>query len=222
MLAWIFHVAARASKFPGWRGGPEFQRSQLRPWRRGKFIIEGDEYETAFFDRSPKFLHYHPDELILTSLEYDHADMYPDLASIALQFRRLRKLVPRRGRILLWGESPELKQTVAKPLPRRDIRAYPDCDWCAGEYPVAGNATEIRVVYRGNEVSRIRMPVAGRHNVLDALAAIALAYGRGVEGEPSKERLPHFNRFGAAWRSRVKRVEFWSSRILHTTRPRFG
>ena len=62
-----------------------------------EFIIEGDEYDTAFFDKGPKFLHYHPDELILTSLEYDHADIYPDLESIALQFRRLVNLVPRRG-----------------------------------------------------------------------------------------------------------------------------
>jgi UDP-N-acetylmuramate: L-alanyl-gamma-D-glutamyl-meso-diaminopimelate ligase len=157
------------------------------------FIIEGDEYDTAFFDKGPKFLHYHPDELILTSLEYDHADIYPDLASIALQFRRLVNLVPRRGRILAWGESPELKEATSKAFCRVETFGLtPDCDWCAGDIQWHDSATEFRVVYHGGEVTRIRMPVAGRHNVLDALAAIALAYGRGIECEAIEKALATF------------------------------
>ena len=125
-----------------------------------------------------------PDELILTSLEYDHADIYPDLASIELQFRRLVNLVPRRGRIVAWGESPTLKEAVAKAFcPVETFGLAPECDWYAGDLLWRDNATEFRVAYRGSEVTRIRMPLAGRHNVLDALAAIALAYGRGVECE---------------------------------------
>ena len=65
-----------------------------------EFILEGDEYETAFWDRGPKFFHYHPDDLIITSLEYDHADIYPDFETYELAFRRLVNLVPRRGRAL--------------------------------------------------------------------------------------------------------------------------
>jgi UDP-N-acetylmuramate: L-alanyl-gamma-D-glutamyl-meso-diaminopimelate ligase len=181
MLAWIFHVAARRPDFLV--GGVVLNFSDRSYGLGGgeEFIIEGDEYETAFFDRGPKFLHYHPEELILTSLEYDHADIYPDLASIALQFRRLVNLVPRRGRILIWGESPELREVVAKAYcPVETFGLTADCDWCAGDILWQDNATEFRVAFRGNEVTRIRMPIAGRHNVLDALAAIALAYGRGV------------------------------------------
>jgi UDP-N-acetylmuramate: L-alanyl-gamma-D-glutamyl-meso-diaminopimelate ligase len=193
MLAWIFQVAARRPNFLVGGVVPNFNDRSYGLGGGEEFIIEGDEYETAFFDRGPKFLHYHPDELILTSLEYDHADIYPDLASIALQFRRLVNLVPRRGRILIWGESSELRETVAKAFcPVETFGFTLDCDWCAGDILWHDNATEFRVVYRGNEVSRIRMPLAGRHNVLDALAAIALAYGRGVECEAIEGALATF------------------------------
>ena len=193
MLAWIFHVAARRPNFLVGGVVPNFNDRSYGLGGGEEFIIEGDEYETAFFDRGPKFLHYHPDELILTSLEYDHADIYPDLASVALQFRRLVNLVPRRGRILIWGESPELRETVAEAFCLVETFGFtPDCDWCAGDILWRDNATEFRVVYRGNEVSRIRMPLAGRHNVLDALAAVALAYGRGVECEAIEGALATF------------------------------
>ncbi|MGC2326935.1 MAG: Mur ligase domain-containing protein, partial [Candidatus Sulfotelmatobacter sp.] len=92
MLAWIFHCAGLQPSFL--IGGiAENFGSSFHLGRGRHFIVEGDEYDTAFFDKGPKFLHYHPDELILTSLEYDHADIYPDLASIALQFQRLVNLV---------------------------------------------------------------------------------------------------------------------------------
>jgi len=184
MLAWIFHVAARRPDFLVGGVAPNFNERSYGLGGGEEFIIEGDEYETAFFDRGPKFLHYHPDELILTSLEYDHADIYPDLASIALQFGRLVNLVPRRGRILIWGESAELRKTVEKAFcPVETFGLTPECDWCAGDILWQDEATEFRVAFRGNEVARIHMPIAGRHNILDALAAIALAYGRGVECE---------------------------------------
>jgi UDP-N-acetylmuramate: L-alanyl-gamma-D-glutamyl-meso-diaminopimelate ligase len=182
MLAWIFQVAGRKPDFLIGGVAPNFGDRSYGLGGGGEFIIEGDEYETAFFDRGPKFLHYHPDELILTSLEYDHADIYPDLASIALQFRRLVNLVPRRGKVLIWGESPELRETVAKAFcPVETFGLTSECDWCAGDIQWHDEATEFRVAFRGKEVTRVRTPVAGKHNVLDALAAIAIAYGRGIE-----------------------------------------
>jgi UDP-N-acetylmuramate: L-alanyl-gamma-D-glutamyl-meso-diaminopimelate ligase len=158
-----------------------------------EFIIEGDEYDTAFFDKGPKFLHYHPDELILTSLEYDHADIYPDLAAIALQFRRLVNLVPRRGRILIWGGSRELKEVAAKAFcPVETFGLAPDCDWLASDIVWDETATKFRVMLRGSEVARVRIPVAGTHNVLDALAAIALAHWRGVDRDAITQALATF------------------------------
>jgi UDP-N-acetylmuramate: L-alanyl-gamma-D-glutamyl-meso-diaminopimelate ligase len=193
MLAWIFHVAGRRPDFLIGGVAPNFGDRSYGLGGGEEFIIEGDEYDSAFFDKGPKFLHYHPDELILTSLEYDHADIYPDLASIELQFRRLVNLVPRRGRIVAWGESPELKMAVSKAFcPVETFGLTPDCDWCAGDLFWQDNATEFRVAYRGSEVTRIRMPLAGRHNVLDALAAIAVAYGRGVECEAIERALASF------------------------------
>ncbi len=182
MLAWIFQVAGRQPDFLIGGVAPNFGDRSYGLGGGEEFIIEGDEYETAFFDRGPKFLHYHPDELILTSLEYDHADIYPDLASIALQFRRLVNLVPRRGKVLIWGESPELRETVAKAFcPVETFGLTSECDWCAGDIHWHDEATEFRVAFRSKEVTRVRTPVAGKHNVLDALAAIAIAYGRGIE-----------------------------------------
>jgi UDP-N-acetylmuramate: L-alanyl-gamma-D-glutamyl-meso-diaminopimelate ligase len=193
MLAWIFQVAGRR---PDFLVGGVLRNFKEKSYGLGggeEFIIEGDEYETAFFDRGPKFLHYHPDELILTSLEYDHADIFPDLAAIALQFRRLVNLVPRRGRILIWGESPELRETAAKAFcPLETFGLTPECHWYAGDILWQDSATEFRVVFRGSEVTRIRVPAAGRHNVLNALAAVALAYGRGVECEAIEQALATF------------------------------
>src|SRR5580658_2159781 len=193
MLAWIFHVAGRRPDFLVGGVATNFGDKSYGLGGGEEFIIEGDEYETAFFDRGPKFLHYHPDELILTSLEYDHADIYPDLASIALQFRRLVNLVPRRGKILIWGESAELRDVSAKAFcPVETFGFTPECDWCAGDVHWHDEATEFRVAFRGSEVTHVRMPVAGKHNVLDALAATALAYGRGVECDAIQQALSTF------------------------------
>jgi UDP-N-acetylmuramate: L-alanyl-gamma-D-glutamyl-meso-diaminopimelate ligase len=193
MLAWIFHVAGRRPDFLVGGVVPNFGDRSYGLGGGGEFIIEGDEYDSAFFDKGPKFLHYHPDELILTSLEFDHADIYSDLESIALQFRRLVNLVPRRGRILLWGESLAVREAAAKAFcPVESYGFTPECDWRAGDILWQDNATEFRVAYRGNEVTRIRMPIAGKHNVMDALAAVALAHGRGVECEAIERAMATF------------------------------
>lgn len=193
MLAWIFHTGARRPDFLVGGVIPNFNDRSYGLGGGSEFIIEGDEYETAFFDRGPKFLHYHPDELVLTSLEYDHADIYPDLASIALQFRRLVNLVPRRGRILIWGESPDLREVAAKAFcPVETFGTTPDCDWCAGDILWHDSATEFRVAHHSKEIARVRMPLAGRHNVMNALAATAIADGRGVDVQAIERALATF------------------------------
>ena len=115
MLAWIFESAGRQPDFLVGGVADNFGKSYGLGGGR-EFIIEGDEYDSAFFDKGPKFLHYRPDDLIITSLEFDHADIYADLAAIELQFRRLVNLVPRRGRIVCWGESETVRGVVAKAL----------------------------------------------------------------------------------------------------------
>src|SRR6185437_6609780 len=161
MLAWIFHVAGRRPDFLIGGVAPNFGDRSYGLGGGEEIILEGDEYDTAYFDKAPKFLHYRPDELILTSLEFDHADIYPDLAAIALQFRRLVNLVPRRGRILIWGESPAVRAAAAKAFcPVETFGCAPDCDWQAAGVAWHDGATQFRVAYRGAEVARIRTPVA--------------------------------------------------------------
>src|SRR6202161_760720 len=117
MLAWIFHIAGHKPNFLVGGVAENFGKSYGLE-NGDEFILEGDEYETAFWDRGPKFFHYHPDSLIITSLEYDHADIYPDFDVYQLAFKRLVNLVPRSGRVMIWGDAeqsgPALRASAAK------------------------------------------------------------------------------------------------------------
>ncbi|MHB8754257.1 MAG: UDP-N-acetylmuramate:L-alanyl-gamma-D-glutamyl-meso-diaminopimelate ligase [Candidatus Acidiferrales bacterium] len=193
MLAWIFHAAGRRPDFLVGGVAPNFGDRSYGLGGGDEFIIEGDEYDSAYFDKAPKFLHYHPDELIITSLEFDHADIYPDLPAIELQFRRLVNLVPRRGRVLVWGEAPNLVACTEKAFCA--VEKYgltPEMDWYAGDIEWREGKTHFRVVYHGQEMARIRMPLAGRHNVMNALACVAMSFGRGVECEAMEMALAKF------------------------------
>jgi UDP-N-acetylmuramate: L-alanyl-gamma-D-glutamyl-meso-diaminopimelate ligase len=180
MLAWILHHAGRGPNFLIGGVAENFGRS-FGLGGGSEFVLEGDEYDSAFFDKAPKFLHYHPDEVIITSLEFDHADIYADLAAIELQFRRLVNLVPRRGRIVAWGESETVRDVVQKAFcPVETYGLSPEMDWLADDVECTEGETRFRVSRQGKEVARVRMLMAGRHNVLNALSAIAIAHGRGV------------------------------------------
>src|ERR1700761_4865087 len=118
MLAWIYEVASksRPELAPSFliggiaeNFGTSFHVRQTQP-----FILEGDEYDTAFFDKQPKFMHYFPDALILTHVEFDHADIYENLAAVKTAFRRLVNLVPRRGRVVAFDGSSNVDECVAR------------------------------------------------------------------------------------------------------------
>jgi UDP-N-acetylmuramate: L-alanyl-gamma-D-glutamyl-meso-diaminopimelate ligase len=192
MLAWIFHVAGHRPNFLVGGVAENFGRSYGLGGGK-EFIVEGDEYDSAFFDKGPKFLHYMPDLLVITSLEFDHADIYPDLAAIELQFRRLVNLVPRRGLIVAWGESTAVMGCLANALcPVETYGVSGDTDWQAGDIQVVEGATHFRAARRGREEARVLSPLAGRHNVLNALAAIAIARSRDIERSAIEEALATF------------------------------
>lgn len=196
MLAWIFQVAGRRPNFLVGGVAENFGKSYGLGGGE-EFILEGDEYETAFFDRAPKFFHYHPDNLIITSLEFDHADIYADLAAIELQFRRLVNLVPQRGRIVVWGDKEASGPSIAEATRRAlcPVETYgfgPQNDWIAGDVSIVDEATEFRIAHRGVEIGRVRMTASGRHNVLNALGAAAIAYGRGIAREAIEQALTTF------------------------------
>lgn len=182
LLAWIFHSAGRRPDFLVGGAALNFGDGSYGLGGGEEFIIEGDEYETAFFDRGPKFMHYHPDQLILTSCEFDHADIYDNLEAVQLAFRRLVNLVPRRGKILAYGESPAVRLCVASAFCQVETYGLgTQFDWSAEEIEWNGEQTIFRVMFRGRSVGRFRTPHAGSHAVLNSLAAIGMALGRGVE-----------------------------------------
>jgi UDP-N-acetylmuramate: L-alanyl-gamma-D-glutamyl-meso-diaminopimelate ligase len=202
LLAWIFQVAGGRPDFLIGGVAENFGKSYGLGGGR-EFIIEGDEYDSAFWDKAPKFLHYRPDDLIITSLEFDHADIYADLAAIELQFRRLVNLVPRRGRIVCWGESTTVRGVVEKAFcPVETYGFAGDNLWIAGDLEFRDGATHFRVARRGEERARIALPLVGRHNVLNALATIAVADGRGIPREAIEEALRTFR--GVARRMQVR------------------
>ena len=192
MLSWILHHAGRHPNFLIGGVAENFGRS-FGLGGGNEFVLEGDEYDSAFFDKAPKFLHYHPQEVIITSLEFDHADIYDNLAAIELQFRRLVNLVPQNGRIVAWAESENVQAILRKAFcPVETYGFTPDADWLAGDLEITGGETRFRVSREGKEVARVRMSLAGRHNVLNAVAAIAIAHGRGVSGERITDAMAEF------------------------------
>ena len=192
ILSWILHHAGRRPNFLIGGVAENFGRS-FGLGGGAEFVLEGDEYDSAFFDKAPKFLHYHPNEVIITSLEFDHADIYENLAAIELQFRRMVNLVPRHGRIVAWGESETVSGVVQKAFcPVETYGFSPGVDWLAGDVEFTEGETRFRVSFQGREVARVRMLLSGRHNVLNVLSAIAIAHGRGVSGAAIEDAMMTF------------------------------
>jgi UDP-N-acetylmuramate: L-alanyl-gamma-D-glutamyl-meso-diaminopimelate ligase len=184
MLAWIFHTAGKRPNFLVGGVAENFGKSYGLGGGE-EFILEGDEYETAFWDRGPKFFHYHPDDLVITSLEYDHADIYRDFETYELAFRRLVNLVPRRGRVVIWGDTeesgPALRGAAEKAFCPVETYGFSAANnWVASELAVDGGGMRFRVTHLGKAFGEFRLAASGRHNVLNVLAAIAAAHGRGI------------------------------------------
>src|SRR5438105_5933032 len=187
MLAWIFQVAGKQPNFLVGGVAENFGKSYGLGGGE-EFMLEGDEYETAFWDRGPKFFHYHPDDLIVTSLEFDHADIYADFEAYELAFQRLVNLVPRRGRVIIWGDTAEsgsaLRRAASKAFcPVETYGFSAENDWIAGDIAAEGDLTRFHLTYRGKSFGDFALSATGRHNVLNALAAIAVGHGRGIDAE---------------------------------------
>jgi UDP-N-acetylmuramate: L-alanyl-gamma-D-glutamyl-meso-diaminopimelate ligase len=157
------------------------------------FVIEGDEYDSAFFDKTAKFLKYLPDICVINNVEFDHADIYPDMQAVTLAFRRLVNLVPRRGLLLLGADSPaaaELKSRAVSPVFTFGTSA--DADWQAHGLEPAGASTRFRVRRSGSPFGLFDVPLLGAHTVRTALAAIAVATEAGLSAERIAEGLRLF------------------------------
>jgi UDP-N-acetylmuramate: L-alanyl-gamma-D-glutamyl-meso-diaminopimelate ligase len=157
------------------------------------FVIEADEYDTAFFDKRAKFVHYRPRTAVLNNLEYDHADIYPDVAAIRHQFHQLIRTVPAAGRLIVNGGDAELGLTLAMGCwtPRATFGdANRDLDWTARD--AVGDSARFSVHFKGRQVAEVEWALFGRHNVLNALAAIAAAQHVGIDPERAARALREF------------------------------
>jgi UDP-N-acetylmuramate: L-alanyl-gamma-D-glutamyl-meso-diaminopimelate ligase len=198
MLAWILEHAGLAPGFLIGGVPSNFDATaRLGQGSRGTapyFVIEADEYDTAFFDKRAKFVHYRPRTVILNNLEYDHADIYPDVAAIRRQFNQLLRTVPAAGRIVQNGEDDELATTVAMGCwtPRETFSlSSAKAGWSAAIAPNSAGG-EFTVLRRGAEAARVNWQLLGEHNVMNALAAIAAADHVGVAAGRAAQALGEF------------------------------
>jgi UDP-N-acetylmuramate: L-alanyl-gamma-D-glutamyl-meso-diaminopimelate ligase len=199
MLSWIFHSAGLDPSFLiggiAENFGSSFHLGQGR-----HFILEGDEYDTAFFDKGPKFLHYFPDSVILTSVEFDHADIYKDLEAVETAFKRLVNLVPRRGRIVAFDgavgdatESPSLERCLAKAFcPVDRYGAGSQANWKVTNLRLDPGRTSWTVLHNGQPWADLEFSLAGEYNVWNATAAAALGSFCGISKEAIAEALKTF------------------------------
>jgi UDP-N-acetylmuramate: L-alanyl-gamma-D-glutamyl-meso-diaminopimelate ligase len=183
MLSWIFHEAGRQPSFLiggiAENFGSSFQLGQ------GKhFILEGDEYDTAFFDKGPKFLHYFPDAVILTSVEFDHADIYKDLDAVEIAFKRLVNLIPGRGRVVALDTGESVERCVARAFcPVERYGNTKNATWQVTNLRLDASSTAWSVLQNGEHWADFEFSLAGEYNVMNATAAAALAAGCGISKE---------------------------------------
>ncbi len=185
MLAWIYEVAARSNPAlaPSFliggvaeNFGTSFRVTPTRP-----FILEGDEYDTAFFDKGPKFLHYFPDVAILTHVEFDHADIYADLPAVKTAFKRLVNLIPQRGRVIAFDGSENVTECVAKAFCNVERYGFAATShWQLKDLRHEGGTSHWQLLRAGEPFASLTLPLAGEHNALNASAAAALAAGQGL------------------------------------------
>jgi len=175
--------SSAASRQPGSGPGqavlPASEESVVQP-AAAPFVIEADEYDTAFFDKRSKFVHYRPRIAILNNLEYDHADIFPDVAAIQRQFHHLVRTVPGNGRLIVNAHDAYLAEVLAMgcwtPVETFGIGQG---DWQARL--LAADGSHFEVSRGGTRIGEVRWPLLGTHNVMNALAALAAATAAGAE-----------------------------------------
>jgi UDP-N-acetylmuramate: L-alanyl-gamma-D-glutamyl-meso-diaminopimelate ligase len=192
ILSWIFESAGLQPSFLiggiAENFGSSFQLGQ------GKhFILEGDEYDTAFFDKGPKFLHYFPDAVILTSVEFDHADIYKDLDAVETAFKRLVNLVPKRGRIVGFDSGESVERCLARAFcPVERYGSSPQAAWRIKDLRLDPARTNWTVLHDGKPWAKFEFSLAGEYNVWNATAAAAMAAGCGIAKEEIAAALKTF------------------------------
>ncbi|MGP0565228.1 MULTISPECIES: UDP-N-acetylmuramate:L-alanyl-gamma-D-glutamyl-meso-diaminopimelate ligase [unclassified Nitrospina] len=192
LLAWVFEAAGRKPGFMvgGWH--KNFDSNHQVP-EGDFFITEGDEYDTAFFDKGPKFLHYRPHGAILTGIEFDHADIYRDLDHIKDAFRRFVETVDPEGFLLVECSDGNIKDVLEGACCRVETYGFSrDADWHIASFACNDGTSEFDLHHQGRYIARFSLPMIGRHNVLNCAAVVAVAHNSGISVEEIASALPFF------------------------------
>ncbi|HEX8161051.1 MAG TPA: UDP-N-acetylmuramate:L-alanyl-gamma-D-glutamyl-meso-diaminopimelate ligase [Pyrinomonadaceae bacterium] len=196
IAAWVMEVGGLDPSFLVGGVVQNFGKS-FRVTGSDYFVVEGDEYDTAYFDKGPKFMHYLPETAIVNNIEFDHADIYQDLAAVKLAFRRLMNLVPANGRLVAGWDDTNVRAVVAEMGPRLHTRletfgTSADAKWQARDIDFSGELTRFRV-FRGGELwGEFETPLIGEFNVRNTLAVVVAAEAWGVGAAAIKEALATF------------------------------
>lgn len=187
MLAWILECAGLK---PGFLIGgiPQNFDCSARLGESPFFVIEADEYDTAFFDKRSKFVHYRPRTVVINNLEYDHADIFPDLAAIQRQFHHLLRMVPANGLVLSPEDTPAVKQTLDMGC-WSERQSYGK-DWRAEL--ISSDGSRFALYYQNKQLGELHWQLSGQHNVDNAVMAIAAARHAGVPVDVALEALARF------------------------------
>ncbi len=187
MLAWVLeHAGLQPGFLVG--GVPLNFGVSARLGAGAPFVIEADEYDTAFFDKRSKFVHYRPRTAVLNNLEFDHADIFDDLAAIERQFHHLVRTVPGSGRVVVNG----LEESLARVLNQGCWSEQRSFGAAVSDFSAEGEANDFAVLHQGRAVARVQWALNGQHNQLNALAAIAAAEHLGVSPAIAAEALGQF------------------------------
>jgi UDP-N-acetylmuramate: L-alanyl-gamma-D-glutamyl-meso-diaminopimelate ligase len=182
MLSWVLDVAGRKPSFLVGGIAENFGRS-FQVSDGPDFVIEGDEYDTAFFDKGPKFLHYLPRIVLLKNIEFDHADIYADLEALKVAFRRLINIVPRSGLIVAGIDSPVVKELIPAAFSRVATAGIGTGGWQATEIQTTSDGMLFDVVRGESREGHFTIPMAGTFNVQNALGAIIVAKELGIPND---------------------------------------
>jgi UDP-N-acetylmuramate: L-alanyl-gamma-D-glutamyl-meso-diaminopimelate ligase len=160
----------------------------------GPFVVEGDEYDTAYFDKGPKFLHYRPRSLLATSLEFDHADIYDDVEQIKERFTQLFSLMPADGHLVFNADEAHLREALERADVKARVQSYGAAgDWRALDDDEDERGVSFEVALDGDSRGRVRVPLSGQHGVLNALGAYAILDGVGLGHEEIVAALAAFD-----------------------------
>jgi UDP-N-acetylmuramate: L-alanyl-gamma-D-glutamyl-meso-diaminopimelate ligase len=218
MLAWVLEVARRKPSFLvggiAENFGGSFQIGKGR-----EFVIEGDEYDTAFFDKGPKFLHYLPQILLLKNIEYDHADIYPDIESLKIAFRRVINIVPRSGLIIAGVDSPIVRELIPAAFSRVAQVGIQHGDWRARDIAPADEGMSFRVFHEDVHVGDFTIPMLGAFNVQNALGVIVAGKELGIENNTIQKGLSSFKsvKRRLELRGEVERIRVYDDFAHHPT-----